>query len=72
MGLIPGLGRSAGGGHGTLSSVLAWRISQTERPGELQSIGHKESDTIGTSTPQVLGIRNWTSFGETQFKPEQS
>ena len=26
LGLIPGLGRSPGGGHGTLSSILAWKI----------------------------------------------
>ena len=26
LGLIPGLGRSPGGGHGTQSSILAWRI----------------------------------------------
>ena len=25
-GLIPGLGRSPGGGHGNHSSILAWRI----------------------------------------------
>ena len=28
----------------TLSSILAWRNSWTEEPGELQSMGHKESD----------------------------
>ena len=26
LGLIPGLGRSPGGGHGDPSSVLAWRV----------------------------------------------
>ena len=26
LGLIPGLGVSPGGGHGTRSSILAWRI----------------------------------------------
>ena len=26
LGLIPGLGRSPGGGHATHSSILAWRI----------------------------------------------
>ena len=25
--------------------ILAWRISWTEKPDELQSIGHKEQDT---------------------------
>ena len=29
----------------TLSSILVWRIPQTEEPGRLQYIGHKESDT---------------------------
>ena len=39
MGSIPGLGRSSGGGNGTHSSVLAWRIPWTEEPGGLQSMG---------------------------------
>ena len=34
-GLIPGLGRSPGGGHATVSSILAWRIPWTEEPGGL-------------------------------------
>ena len=29
----------------TRSSILSWRIPQTEEPGGLQSMGHKESDT---------------------------
>ena len=28
----------------THSSILAWRIPWTEKPGRLQSMGHKESD----------------------------
>ena len=39
QGLIPGSGRSPGGGHGTHSNILAWRIPQTDEPGELQSTG---------------------------------
>ena len=35
LGLIPGLGRSPGGGHGILPS---WRIPWTEKPGGLQSM----------------------------------
>ena len=35
--LIPGSGRSPGGGHG--NSLLAWRIQWTEEPGGLQSMG---------------------------------
>ena len=44
-GLIPGLGRSPGGGHGNHSSILAWRIPWIKEPGGLQSIGSKQSDT---------------------------
>ena len=29
----------------THSSILAWRIPWTEEPGELESMGHKQSDT---------------------------
>ena len=40
VGLIPGLGRSPGGGHGNPdSSILAWRIPWTEGPGGLHSTG---------------------------------
>ena len=38
-GLIPGSGRSPGGGMATHSSILAWKISQTEEPGGLRSLG---------------------------------
>ena len=38
-GSIPWSGRSAGEGHVTHSSILAWRILWTEEPGGLQSIG---------------------------------
>ena len=36
---IPRLGRSPGGGNGHHSSILAWKISWTEEPGRLQSLG---------------------------------
>jgi len=39
LGLIPGLGRSPGKGMATYSSILAWRIPWTEKPGGLQSKG---------------------------------
>ena len=40
MGSIPGSGRSSGGeGMATHSSILAWIIPGTEKPGGLQSIG---------------------------------
>ena len=38
-GLIPGLGRSPEQEMATLSSILAWKISWTEEPGGLQSMG---------------------------------
>ena len=38
-GLIPRSWRSPGEGHGTRSSVLAWRIPGTEEPGRLKSMG---------------------------------
>ena len=38
-GSIPGLGRLLEEGVVTHSSILAWRIPQTEEPGGLQSVG---------------------------------
>ena len=35
VGLIPGSGRSLGGGHGSLLQYFAWRIPWTEEPGGL-------------------------------------
>ena len=43
-GSIPGSGRSPEGGKASHSSILAWRIPWTEKPGGLQSKGHKELD----------------------------
>ena len=42
LGSIPGLG-----GHGTHSSLLAWRVPWTEEPGSYSPWGCKESDTPG-------------------------
>ena len=42
---IPELGRSPGEGNGSPLSILAWRITWTEEPGGLQSMGSQESDT---------------------------
>ena len=36
---IPGSGRSPGGGHGTHSSILAWRITGSEEVCRQESIG---------------------------------
>jgi len=38
LGSIPRSGRSPREGNTTHSSILAWRIPQTEEPGELQSM----------------------------------
>ena len=40
LGLIPGLGRSPGGGNGN-----PLQYSCLKEPGRLQSMGHKELDT---------------------------
>ena len=42
--LIPGSGRPPAGGNGNHSSILAWEIPWTEKPGGLQSVGPQESD----------------------------
>ena len=44
-GLIPGSGRSSGGGHGNPLQCSCLRIPWTEEPGGLQSMGSQESDT---------------------------
>ena len=38
VGLIPGLGKSPGGGNGNHSSILAWKIPWTKKPDGLQSM----------------------------------
>ena len=43
----------------THSSILAWRIPQTEEPGRLQSMGSKESDTVVVTNT----FTHWTSRG---------
>ena len=51
LGLIPGLEDPLEEGMATHSSILAWRIPRTEKPGGLQSMG-SQSDT----TEQLLSI----------------
>ena len=41
----------------THSSILAWRIPWTEEPGELQSMGPKESDMIEQLTRTHTHLR---------------
>ena len=42
-GSIPEKGRIPGGGYGNSSSILAWRIPQTQELGGLQSMGSQKS-----------------------------
>ena len=44
-GSICGLGRSLGGGYGTHSSILSWRIAWTKEHGGYSPWGCKELDT---------------------------
>ena len=39
VGLMPGSGISPAGGSRSYSSILAWKISWTEEPGRLWSLG---------------------------------
>ena len=39
LGLIPGLGRSPGGGHGNPLQYSCWKISWAEEPGGIQCMG---------------------------------
>ena len=45
MGLIPGSGRSPGGGQGNPLQVFPWKSWWTEKPGRLQSVGLQKSCT---------------------------
>ena len=45
-------------GMATHSSILAWRISWIKEPGGLQSMAHKESDTIKQLSMHVF-LQNW-------------
>ena len=46
LGSVPGSGRSPGVGDGTHSRILAWRISQAEEPGGLQSVGSQSREQL--------------------------
>ena len=46
VGSIPGLGRSPGEGNGNPLQYLAWKVSWTEEPGGLQSMGSQKSRTL--------------------------
>ena len=61
-GLIPGLGRSPGGGNGNplqYSIFHAWRIPQTEAPGRLQSM---VSQRVGYDVARVQALPSRVRF----------
>ena len=43
LGLIPGLGRSLGEGHGNSSNILAWKIPMDRGAWGLQSMGSQRA-----------------------------
>ena len=55
----------------THSSILAWRIPWTEDPGELQSMGSKESDTDEHTHTHLWTVTFYfaLSLGRSQFSP---
>jgi len=63
MGLIHGLGMSSGEEMDTHSSIAVWRISWTEEPGRLQSMGsqrvrHNWSDLACISLRHSISERS--------------
>ena len=71
--MIPGSRRSPGGRHATHSSIPAWRIPWSEKPGGLQSIGSQRvrhhwsnlahthgsfTNSLGTQTPSAFLVSN--------------
>ena len=59
MSLIPGWGRSPGGGKVTHSSILAWRTPGTEKPGRLQRV---EKSQMWLSTTQLAFVPSNFNF----------
>ena len=61
-------------GMATHCSILDWRISWTEEPDGLQSWGHKESDTTGTTEHALYANRCYTmlynNFGQNRKAQE--
>ena len=50
LGLIPGSGRYLDKGMATHSSILAWRIPLTEKPGRLHSMELDTTERLNTFT----------------------
>ena len=55
-GLIPGLGRSPGGGNGNPLQYSCLENPMEEKPGRLQSIGCKELDMAEATEHEQLDI----------------
>ena len=53
-GLIPGLGRSPGGGNAAHSSILAWEIPWTEEPAVPKSMGSQRDRQDAVTRQQPL------------------
>ncbi|CAI9164892.1 unnamed protein product [Rangifer tarandus platyrhynchus] len=62
-GLIPGSGRSPGGGPGTHSSALAWGIPWTEEPGGVQFMGSQSWARLSDFTFTSVGRSEGPSGG---------
>ena len=60
---IPGSGMFAGGGIGTHSSVLTWRIPWTEEPGRLQSMGSQRAGHDWATSPPPPGLGGGVANG---------
>ena len=55
----------------THSSIRAWSIPWTEKPGRLQSMGHKELDTTEQLTLSHFYVIGCSVIDSTQQKLEQ-
>ena len=62
MGLIPGLGRTFGGGNGNPLQHLAWEILWTEEPGVLQSMGSQRVGCNSVTEQQKAKSTVWHCF----------
>ena len=68
-GSIPGSGRSLRRGHATHSSILAWRIPQTEKHGKLQSMA---SQKVGRTQLKQFSTWHTTLMAESKETPPES
>lgn len=62
MGSVPGLGRSPGVGNGNHSSILAWKIPCTEKPGGYSPQDPEESDTTKRTMYIVFSLPSTIFF----------